>query len=142
VPVSAIPSHELPGLAPGAVWIIGASRGPLSRFALDVASQADVAVVDAQAEPALGGRWPATCRVERSSGAAAERCQSLARAGWRVLRIVPDDAGSARQAVDEAALLRASGTPSRLLLVMDDERGHDLPAPADPLGFSMSGIAG
>lgn len=143
--MNAILGLDLPALAPGAVWLVTASPEPLSPLVLHAMRQADIAVIDAAILPALTGRVPPTCSLEPApehGAAAAARAGALARAGWRVVRVLLDDGEAQRRTVGEAALLQEASAPFRIVLLIEaSAAAHCRPA-AHPLGFSLSGLAG
>ena len=123
-----IPGLDLPGLAPGSVWLVGAGPGDpglLSLLALHALQQADVVVYDALVDARVlalartgaeldyagkrGGR-PSPQQPDISL-----RLIKLARAGKRVLRLKGGDPFVFGRGGEEALALAAAGIPFRIV---------------------------
>ncbi len=119
---------DLPDLAPGSVWLVGAGPGDpglLSALALHALAQADVVVYDALVDPRIlrlaqarapleyagkrGGR-PSPSQPDISA-----RLVRLAKAGRRVLRLKGGDPYVFGRGAEEALALVAAGIPFRIV---------------------------
>ncbi len=125
---TSFPPLDLPGFAPGSVWLVGAGPGDpglLSLLALHALSQADVVVYDALVdERILMLARPAAMRDyagKRGGKPSAhqpdisERLVRLAREGKRVLRLKGGDPFVFGRGGEEALALAAAGIPFRIV---------------------------
>jgi uroporphyrin-III C-methyltransferase len=119
---------DLPDLAPGSVWLVGAGPGDpglLSLLALHALRQAEVVVYDALVDPRVLGLAHAAAAREyagkRGGKPSAQqpdislRLIALAREGRRVLRLKGGDPMVFGRGGEEALALAAAGIPFRIV---------------------------
>jgi uroporphyrin-III C-methyltransferase len=124
----ALPELELPELAPGSVWLVGAGPGDpglLSLLALHALSQADAVVYDALVDPRVLALARAGAELDYAGKRGGRpspqqpdislRLIRLARAGKRVLRLKGGDPFVFGRGGEEALALVAAGIPFRIV---------------------------
>src|ERR1051326_2358850 len=123
-----LPGLELPELAPGSVWLVGAGPGDpglLSLLAVHALRQADVVVYDALVDQrvlALARRGAELDYAGKRGGRPSPqqpdislRLVKLARAGKRVLRLKGGDPFVFGRGGEEGRALAAAGIPFRIV---------------------------
>jgi uroporphyrin-III C-methyltransferase len=124
----ALPELELPELAPGSVWLVGAGPGDpglLSMLAFHALSQADAVVYDALVDPRVLALARAGAELDYAGKRGGRpspqqpdislRLIRLARAGKRVLRLKGGDPFVFGRGGEEALALVAAGVPFRIV---------------------------
>jgi uroporphyrin-III C-methyltransferase len=116
-------NYQPPELLPGSVWLVGAGPGDpglVSWLALSALRSADAVIYDTAIEPGTIALIPAGHLAQPAlpagnHGSVIERCISLAREGWRVVRLIEGDPLADPGGVATALALSAAGIPYRVV---------------------------
>src|SRR5580704_2767901 len=110
---------ELPEFAYGSVWLMGAGdRGQFSPLALHALRTADAVIHDPGVSPDILELVQPPCYREAALPAVAnERALSLARDGWRIVRLIEGNPLERHDAIECAAQFAEHGNPFRIIPV-------------------------
>ncbi len=116
-------NYQPPELTPGSVWLVGAGPGDpglVSWLALSALRSADAVIYDTAIEPGTialipAGRLAQPALPTGNHVSVIERCISLAREGWRVVRLIEGDPLADPAGVAAALALSAAQIPYRVV---------------------------